>query len=1155
MANTTVICRELPKHFPYAQTDISVFSKKAKMPKHSATDAIAGALFLALPFKEKPRVLKNLDGTFHASYNNECSLYVCVLTSLQQNGSKDQIKSHKVWLQFVRDHKFLASSITTKELDYRVTRALRALPAPYHIGTLLHFSEESLALCRELENANEALAIKLHRYEECTPEDLLPIYNRAAFFIPTSGKDHWVSWGYLLQQFGECVRDQQKAVSTTLAKHPCRYVTQHLHFEHPLSSPGILENRPFRTFVAERTVAALEKAAGLTFPEEVRSSVFHSCLAHERLRKNISFHLTYMDKFVDQPIPPREPGEWADRVHLYTSFRILYNMMHTYVPSNYPPDKHLGELVAWIFTTNCEHIHSLHKPNFPRPEPGAEIANPIIPSLVVPQVERLKPLYKNNSELFPLNALTLFMIRPDSEYVDFLLACNDLPFAQISTKQAIEFAPLMDLGGAHERKMDLMRQVIPVLHKSLKKRSPHFFSIIPQGAVGRELREKVIRFNTLLQKSEEEEIDSDLYFRALKHYIEGKIVDEHFEMFEVFDAGVPDLDLILYALILDERTKYTEPRESDPPNLFKALHLLKPSWAKEIRKALNVYEERFLESHQLSKESVQYIYLQVLSEIPNEIKSTHIDAVIGYLKQLSGYPFSREQHLHLFCEFIALQDRRMVLHQNIQLIASIESFIGHPIELEGVYLFLCYHPDFSDKIREIENIFEKLSTLRDLFVTEQSALPFIDPRLVAEVDELHASMQHSLIDPARYDEFCLAYSQVQEVIGHIQFQIISANLFPYTTHLMRGFPKFIPVTKRKNAPPAEQPIEFEEHTPSNALLPICEAVPIHKEIHTSWEPFEGGFSYLFSIITCSNTYSGRATLYLSSETLKNEPAILSVIKDLSFFLANDTSDRSLDINKLNNHTSFDTLLASNPNAKKIWDAFDSPNKESYTPAIFRFIIDLRIGHRYAYLNTTTHEVAKKEDSSPMQLNLRTFLQKASQGNVWLMPENPTLLPPKFLPTNSPQFPFYSSGFEYCFDLFQEAHDVKKDIGELLITENGLDGLKLPLSFSSKPRHIQYFYQAEILKHEEEKKESYLSVGANVASETIILPGEEDTLELDGIEVTLSAVYKDQSVSFTVNYPKGRLSTPQEFNHWMKWQEVMLKSRIFERIFNPHSGSN
>ena len=305
-------------------------------------------------------------------------------------------------------------------------------------------------------------------------------------------------------------------------------------------------------------------------------------------------------------------------------------------------------------------------------------------------VERLLPLLLKNDELFAPNALTLFMIRPNSEYADFLLECNNLPFAQITTKQVIDFAPLMDRGQEHERKMDVMQQVIPVLHIGLSRdRSSHFFSIIPQGVKGAEIVEKVKRFNELLKKPDDEEVDSDLYFQALKLYIEGKIVDEHFEMFEIFEKKVPDLDLILHALVLDERTKYTEPRENDPPELFKALHLLKPSWAKEVRAALNIYETRFLkESEKLSRESIQYIYLQVLSKIPNEIKSDHVDKVIGYLIQLSHHTFSREQHLHLFCEFIALQEKRLVLHQNIQLISSIESFIGHHMELEGVYLFL-----------------------------------------------------------------------------------------------------------------------------------------------------------------------------------------------------------------------------------------------------------------------------------------------------------------------------------------------------------------------------------------------------------------------------------------------------------------------------------
>ena len=1144
------ICSFLSNHPPYDSQNITALSRKIRLSPSEISEVIAYAFFRAFPLCNYLKITENLSQDVQKTYQKEVQLSLAILQSLAGKAHVDNhdfyrdVKSHPKVEASLNALSYTSNEKVSGWVEERTYRALCSLAAPKHQGQLLNFSSKTLELCKDLEAEHAVLMHKFYNNEECSPVELLSIYNIAAIFVSTDSPDKWMSLGEIIQMYYASVPTRREEVS--LQSYPLSHITSLLNLQNPLPDPGELPDQSFQEFVVHITLVSIQQTFGFQLPELILQKMSESFMRDETLRKDLSFFVVYLENFVDEPILETASEEYPDRFHLFLSFRILFNLMTTHIPPEHRNQESMTEIALWVFRSNRKHIISLDKPYFPRPQSAEEVRVSFQPNEVAHRINALQPLYGKNGEEFLPNALNLLITFPKKSFIEFILKCNELPFAQVTTKQVLDFSHYKG-----ERSYVVIERVlygvVHTLPPGLEGMAPTFFDMITDPIANEsEWPYQIELFNKLLSPRENEKLNSNLYFKVLHPFLKGKRLPEHFEMFVLFNEKMTAnqrLDLIYRATHQHEEP----PLETDPPHLHRALFLLKPQKLECIRAAMSLHKAE-------GPKLAQYLACQPLSMLPEEIDKEHLTLVQGYLVELnSHHTFTDEQQLHLFYEFLCLQEKRLILYQNIQLIHLIEQFIGHSLDTDAVYTYLCYHPDISNK--DLQTIFDNLMQTRTQLMTSEINRPIVNPELMTRIVENLAELQYAMMDNERMIEFAAAYEHVNAMIGNLQFHLSAAIAFPFITHLLRGFPDSIPVQERVLGVYANSPMHFGPQpsmhfgpcSPCQALIPVSWELNIHKEMYSSWEEYEERYLYRFSLVSNTETFSGSALLPFNREFLMQQPMLLSVVKDLCTFLCLDTywdchNQEDLDYETQKDQINdLESLLAFNLKAKRVWKAFENPRKEAFAPGIFAFVVALKTQHRLALLNSATH--GEKHHHSPMRLEPQTFSKLASQGNLFSIENAHSLLSAKLLPPSSALFYFYSSLSELqeietslwgkvCSQ--RRLHKLKST--SLLITENNCHVMSLPLLIHSRPKRVEYHYKVQVFEQ----------------AEVVNLVEELDDFEFDGTEITLQTEYRGQTIQVVVTYPNTKIPTQEVFTHWISWQIAMLKSRVYEKITHQAS---
>lgn len=1048
--------------------------------------------------------------------------------------------------------------------------------------------EELVKYAENTEATLHELALTLYTYFDAEgveisslPYKLLPLPNSVAIKTP----EGTLSWYDVVMLFGSNVPGKIEPVRTLLQSFPFYRILCQLQQRLNYACPEGLVDQPFQEFTIRLTIQSMEGFFLHDFSHDTVECLYRVFVENEKVRKDLICFISQMHRrLLKSPISLMTDEEHAAlekktfKELYYASLRAL-RIRHFLLEQGTRGE----ELIEWAWVSNRKYIHRLDffrydPPNVQREEEERPL---FAPSTIIPLINQLRDLYKRNGETFKENALNLaigFLPLPRDAHEPlayFIATCGAHRHAIIHTKQVLDYC-ILD----NAKPLDQMEELLKVFQEEVPQevegQTRAFFDALPKGVEmdNSTVTAKIQAFVSMLNPPKGIAIDADLFYRALRFFFSGRIIEAHFGVITLYSEEYPKmtpnekLDLLIRAterypeknVAYFEGTEDIDPENSDPLDLFDTLHLATVNRHQSAQTTLALFHKHFMKE-EIPTSIIKGLLLHPVSVHPDSLREDHIEFCVHYLKT-NSHPFTLSQKLYIFHELLSMQEDPN-LNATLQFIPLFEATIGMEMDPRTVTGFLTYHP-----LIDIKKAYESFETIKMARrkILEPRVVgthhvhslpgmvddPIVHPQVVEDLTGAIAELEIIMNDPKRDEVMYKDPFMTQERIGMLKEYLHWATLPTAVNHLTHFYPKAaVDILDCEDKLKTAGVLFFPPRSAYEALLPVSSGMDIGRSVWGAWECSPTGYLFRFALVSTRNqsVFSGKAHLDISPERVSKEPHLFDVLRKMSYVVLNDVHwDRFTSSNSIKQtpyeefekrQHSLATLhdfLYFYREARQIWESFNAygGDKEDLELPVYTFLSELRVRFRKAVLTHTTSPASPTD--SPLRLSPKFFYAAAAKGEVHPYHGGHQVLPQKALDPPSFYAPFYTSLTE--LDAIFGPDRQKK-----LKEEFELKGLKLRVTKNNILPHDLDFEvkgKPEIIDFRDRDYEEFV--------------GGPDSFKGNAYAITVQCVFKERILSLRIVYPIDDLSNPEKMIQAISRQIAQLKGLYYEAFIETEEMS-
>ena len=289
----------------------------------------------------------------------------------------------------------------------------------------------------------------------------------------------------------------------------------------------------FQQFVLDLSFKAMGDILGHPLSKETRAFLSEHFTNNDTLRRKTLYFLTHLNwpsqKDRGFPLPKPQGSE-----KILVACWVMINFLNHYVLPEGRTEKHEPTLFFWILNHSLKDIGVLSQPPSRVAEDDIEGYHIDI-SHCIPLITRMTSQYglkKANIKPLPSIAFGLLLemrhipTEDQRSFIEWIAQCCEYPHAHISNP--------IDLlkKERFNKKRSTLDTFIKKLPQNLKGKSLIFFDIVNIPNLENQF-EMVEQLNQALEVNSARQIDSDIYFLILYHFITGTFDSQYFNVFKV----------------------------------------------------------------------------------------------------------------------------------------------------------------------------------------------------------------------------------------------------------------------------------------------------------------------------------------------------------------------------------------------------------------------------------------------------------------------------------------------------------------------------------------------------------------------------------------------------------------------------------------------
>ncbi|QVL58068.1 MAG: hypothetical protein KFB93_03030 [Simkaniaceae bacterium] len=1077
---------------------------------------------------------------FFPTFKQDASSITMVVNTIMQR--KSPLESDEVKESY-QSQGFGTIVPTKTTIKYWLERAVRVMPHPLFTARQEGYHPDVVAVAETYHHEIQELPLFL--YSQLAPGarrvtysafPLLNLYKCVALMTPAGP----MTWGCLVETYRDCVPDESLRAEDLLRAYPFPCVAQELHTLCPIPCEHMDRYEPFQDFTIRMTLKSMAFFLCHTLPRLFLDNFSRLFSANESFRHDFAlFMRNPKQRFVDAEGNSfkslgGDPVYSEEETRYFVAYRMYYQLVHYHIPVPKRETEEGAAIFEWAFHSNHFEVLNIDQDYYL----GATPPNYSDPQRDVPMVGALQNLYEKNGETFIEQAFSLLMLiislKDPETFIDFLLRCHVFPHAAISTSQVFQYSHFND-AQVFENDIHFLEGLHKLAPVQLRGTTPAFFHLFhtPFTTEVDERHHEIAVFNNGLRIRPDELINADLYYKALRCFLMGRITVHHLEVFDLYKDEFPHmsvnekLDLMLRATVRDgiakrvflEDSGELDLARSDPPALFKTLKLIDKSKEPGIARAVPLFEQTILKRRRVSIDAIKSLRRHFLSPLPETTSEKHLAYIVDRIDYL-GHPFTEAQLLRIFYEFLSLEANHEQIHCNVEFIKIIELMTcsNERMNARVVTQFLVYHPKLSmEQAGQLRSQMDRFVECRTKFLKSKMVERPVLPRsLVRDFIDVATQLQLILHDPEREMDFIKEGAMVQYFIAPFQSYICYASIPISIRFLTAALPSIVPQRGPRN----------------QALMPLDYHQDVGKQFYASWEQTATGFLMRFSLVTSDEKrcFSGKAPLNIEEGVIPTNPSLLLIVKHIVYHLGFDGAVRG-DYPDLNTLEGF----LAHPKVAPVWDPFipSQGDKGEIGEALFLFCTTLRVSLRktFLYLATMSNPALGARTSQRMDpLFISTI---AAEGHVIPNGTHHLLPPYEFVKGSRHDLMCYGTFKETLFLMDREQTRV----------DNALKRYEVTFRHETL-LHISIHDTLALLPLEVHGAETVIDYDDREYKE---LDSERDAYKCDAYALILSTEVDRLPLSVRVVYTGYDLYTKDTFTKALSWHIAQLKARVYERI--------